>query len=134
MSTTPQPDFRAIMPFIRLGMLLTVVAAGGFLWYGIGVADNPLDFDRQTLNLVFLFAFTVAAFVVMRVRRQLEGDLVMHKKNLLILLAWSVAEGVALLGVVLMLTGDASFFVAGLIVLLMTFGVLPIPATAEEER
>ena len=115
-------------------MLVTVAGAGGLLWYVVGVADGSTDFSRQALNLVFLFAFTVAAFVVMRVRRQLETDLEIHKKCLLILLAWSVAEGVALLGVALMFTGDASFFVAGLMVLLMTFGVLPIPATAEEER
>lgn len=122
------------MPFIRIGMLVTVAATGGFLWYVIGVSDGLLAFGRQTLNLVFLAAFTVVALVVMRVRRQLETDLDLHKKCLLIMLAWTVAEGVALLGVVLLLTGDTSFFVAGLIVLLMTFGVLPIPARPEEER
>ncbi len=115
-------------------MLLTVAAAAGVIWYVLDGQNAPLDLDRQTLNLVFLFAFTAVALVVMRVRRQIASDLVMHKKCLLILLAWSAAEGVALLGAAFLLTGDTSFFVAGLIVLLMTFGVLPIPTTPQEER
>ncbi len=132
--SSQHPDLLNVLPLIRLGMLISVAVIAGLLWYVVGGVEGQFSVDRQVLNLVFLGVFTLVALVVMRVRRQLEADIALYKKCLLVLFAWSAAEGVALLGAVLLLTGDASFFIAGLIVLLMTFGVVSIPTASEQER
>ena len=122
-----------LLPIIRVAMIFTVLIAGGLVWYLFGGNGNvvegmPLEADaRQYINIFFLALIGVVALVVMFVRRKLEEDLAKQQKFAFVLAGWAAAEGIALLGAVFNMWGDTTFFIAGLMILLMTFMVVPIP-------
>ena len=133
-----QSPLSKLLPVIRIAMFITVLLAGAGIWYlfnnnPAGAEGVVLEADvRQYINLLFLALIAVVALVIMFVRRKLEGNLPVQKKFTLVLIAWATAEGMGLLGAVFNMWGDATFFIAGLMVMLMTFMVIPIPRDDEE--
>ncbi len=129
-----QPALLKLLPLLRLAMIMTVLVTGGIIWYLFGDESTGADGTemgadvRQHFNLYFLVLISIAALVVMFVRRKLEQEADVQKKFAYVLVAWATAEGVALLGAIFNIWGDATFFIAGLMVLLMTFMAVPIPS------
>ena len=133
MNAEQSPLFK-LLPIVRITMIFTVFMAGGIVWYLFGSNGNvtervTLEADaRQYINIFFLALIGVVALVVMFVRRKLEQDLATPQKFAFVLAAWATAEGVALLGATFNMWGDTTFFIAGVMILLMTFMVVPIPS------
>lgn len=112
-------------------MLVTVLLIGGILWVMIGSSAEQMISDelRGPMNILFLVLIAGIALIVMFVRRQIEKEESLLRKSIFALLAWASGEGLAILGAVLMIWGDPSFFYTGLIVLLMVMFVVPIPSS-----
>lgn len=149
--TSPSSGLLKILPLIRIAMITSVVSAGAVIWYLTSESADPAIFDADGLgagdsgggdsgssdsnvtqlpnfNLYFLGLISVVAMVVMFVRRKLQEDLDMQRRCAFVLIAWSSAEGIGLLGAALTFFGDATFFIAGLMIMLMTFTVVQIPS------
>lgn len=144
--TSPSAGLLKILPLIRIAMITSVVSAGAVIWYLTSESADPAIFDTDGLgaddsgdsdsnvtqlpnfNLYFLGLISVVAMVVMFVRRKLQEDLDMQRRCAFVLIAWSSAEGIGLLGAALTFFGDATFFIAGLMIMLMTFAVVQIPS------
>lgn len=125
------PEIYKYLPIFRIAMLVTVLLIGGILWVMIGSSAEQMISDelRGPMNILFLVLIAGIALIVMFVRRQIEKEESLLRKSIFALLAWASGEGLAILGAVLMIWGDPSFFYTGLIVLLMVMFVVPIPSS-----
>ncbi len=135
MNTEISP-LQKFLPIVRIAMLLTVLMAGGMIWM-LRTTNSELapfiEGEGNYMNLIFLGLICMVALVVMFVRSKLESSIEMQKKCAFVLMAWAFAEGIALLGAVYNIWGDATYFGAGLMILLMTFMVVPVPASKDRD-
>ena len=132
--SAPVSPIQKFLPVVRFAMLVTVLLTGGIVWF-LRTATPEMDAFADEANgymrLFFLGFICAIALVVMFVRRKLQEPIALQKKCAFVLMAWAFAEGIALLGAVYNIWGDPTFFGAGLMVLLMTFMVVPVPQAEE---
>ena len=111
-------------------MIATVLVAGGVIWFLFSDTMEAIDPDaefQRYINLIFLFAISTVALIVMFVRRKIESSDSIAQQCGLVLVGWAAAEGLGLMGAIFTVWGDATPYIAGLIVLAMTMFVIRIP-------
>ena len=121
------------LPLIRMIMLTSLLFIGAAMFMFQMQSGGTLTLDRfdpavvQILNLCFLVFIFVTGIIVLVVRSRLEGNLAAPKRAALVLIAWAAGEGVAMFGVVMILFGMTTYFIAGMITFGMVLVVVPVP-------
>ncbi|MDX1428914.1 MAG: hypothetical protein R3282_01450 [Rhodothermales bacterium] len=126
-----QPGTRsASLPIIRVMLLAGVVIFGAIAIYlAKSGAVTPMgEGTVQALRLAFvvvLGSVGIALFFFRRKRLALPDD---QDPALLNNLGWALGESVALFGgVLLILSGDMTYFLVGFVMMLVSFVFFPIP-------
>lgn len=120
-----------MLRIIRVVLLVGVLAFGAAVWLIHGSGESaPVDAAAAwTLRVAFLVLLVVdfPAILALRLFQSRAADF--QRKALFAVVAWAVAEGLALLGgVVYLLTARPTFYAFGTLVLLAAFLIVPVPA------
>ena len=128
------PPTPAHLQIIRLAMLLGGLFFGGIVWYLIREgALQPTPDEELALLLRYLFYGLLVAVLVglVALRRLADRPESAGKRGTLLLAGYGIAEGLMLFGVVyLLLTGNATLFLGGLAIFLLSFLILPLEPPA----
>lgn len=126
-----RPLTRPMLRLIRFVLLAGVLSFGAAVWLIHGSGQRaPVDAAAAwTLRVAFLVLLVVdfPAIVGLRLFQSRAADF--QRKALFAVLAWAVAEGLALLGgVIYLLTARSTLYAVGTLVLLAAFVIVPVPA------
>jgi FtsH-binding integral membrane protein len=121
----------SVLRLIRLALAGGLVITGAAFWFvASGGTVAPMGEEAlRAMNLVFLALLATAIAALLLLQRAWRAAPTQERRGTLTLVAWSVAEGIALFGAVLMLLGGGPLrFLAGLLlfgVALLLFPVAP---------
>ncbi len=133
----PENHLLRLLPILKKSMIFTVLFAGGIVWYLFSQQALAVEIDAESksyINMVFLAMIAGVALVVMFARKKIENARSISSQCGYTLVAWAAAEGIALMGTVFISWGDATYFIAGILVLIMTFFVVPTPRAEDLTR
>lgn len=130
METNEQAGAKAALPIIRVVMLAGVVLFGAVAIYlskSGTIATLGIE-TIETLRLAFIVVLggvAAAMFVFRRKRAQMPPD---QDPTALNIVGWALGESVAFFGgVLLILSGDMTYFLVGFVMMLVSFVFFPIP-------
>ncbi len=130
MTDRPTPYGVAALPIIRVALLGGVVVLGAVALYLTKSGGfQPLD-DQiiSILRLVFVLLLGSAAVVMFLVRKRRAALSRDEDPTSMIITGWALGEGIALFGgVLLLLSGEMTYFLAGFVMILVSFVFFPIP-------
>jgi hypothetical protein len=126
--TLPRPAATQLL-VIRTALLGGLLLFGAITWYMAGRGSTPMATPEQTRLYGFIFvalaASAVVGMIVMRTRLEKAAD----AKQLmsLYIIGYALAEGAALFGgVVWFIGGPREWYIAGLIVVVAGYQILPV--------
>ncbi len=130
METNEQRGARAALPIIRVVMLAGVVLFGAVAIYlSKSGAISALGHEKiAVLRIAFIVVLGcvgLAMFAFRRKRMQMSSD---QDPTAMNIVGWALGESVALFGgVLLILSGDITYFLVGFVMMLVAFVFFPIP-------
>ena len=129
--TTPQEQQARALPLIRIAYLGGVLLFGAVSYYmhhGGGAVAAPGAEQRELLRYVG-YAIWGGGIAGMLVLRSVFGRAIeMGRKAGLVLIGWALGEMVGLYGAVMyFITGEWQLYIAGVVVMLLSFSLFPVP-------
>lgn len=122
----------ARLSLVRMAMLGGVLMFGGISWYvhhagGAPVAP-PGEAQQDMLRWIGYAAWGVALTALGVLRTVFSRTTDPAKLATVAIIGWALGESVALYGaVILFLSGDGQMYITGLIAMLITFSLFPLP-------
>jgi hypothetical protein len=130
----PMPTNTQITPLalIRLGMAAGVLLFGVVVWIVHQQAKwTPASSLPAAIRIVQVALAVSAVFAAVFIRGRVAAESDLAKRNSLLITGWAVGEGSALLGgVIFFLTPEWQWYALGLLAMLASFRLLPIPRVA----
>lgn len=113
---------------IRIALFVSALSIGAVAWFlNRNGAFEGAPESFQILRTVFTVVFVTAAAALIFIRRRRLATKSAQQAAMLNIAGWGLAEGVALFGaIVLMVTGSLIPFAFGLLMMVVTFTMLPI--------
>ncbi len=133
METNEQAGAKAALPIIRVVMLAGVVLFGAVAIYlsKSGTIAALGSETIETLRLAFVVVLgcvAAAMFVFRRKRMQMPAE---QDPTAINIVGWALGESVAFFGgVLLILSGDMTYFLVGFVMMLVSFVFFPLPRDA----
>lgn len=124
------------LKIIRAALLMGILIFGGVIWYLHLLGPRPplADDTRSMLSIVFLVLFVTDVAMISVIRLLQSRTLEYQQKAMLAIVAWALAEGLALFGgVIYLLTAQRLSYLIGTAVLILSFLLVPAPAPPREE-
>jgi hypothetical protein len=117
---------------LRLGMVASVLLFGAVAWIVHQQARwTPAAGLPAAIRFVQVALAVSAVFAALVIRGRVAAETDPVKRNSLLLTGWAVGEGSALLGgVIFLLTPEWQWYALGLLAMLASFRLLPIPRAA----
>ena len=126
----------SVLKLIRMAMLGGMLMICGVFGYLVEYENFSLEFEvpvPAVMNGLFLMASLVALTVIVMTRNKREEATRLKNEGFLVFRGWVVAEGVAFLGAVIyLITSSGLLFLAGFLVLVMAFLLLPVPESMDQ--
>jgi p-aminobenzoyl-glutamate transporter AbgT len=130
-SANQSPPPASTLAIIRIALLMGVLIFGA-VTYSLQRGADWRAFEPDalaTLRLFVLSAWAAAALVLIILRVRL-GGLTQSAGRSMLIVAWAIGEGAALVGgVYYFLSGESQWFVIGLFLMLTSFILFPIRRT-----
>jgi hypothetical protein len=126
--TLPRADALRLT-LIRSAMLLGLLTFGGATWFQHRNGHpTPIPAEQaRTFSYVFAGLALMAVAALFMLRKRLERAIEMKQQLTLYIAGYGIAEGAALFGgATWFVGGDGNLFVAGLILMVVAFQILPI--------
>ena len=127
---TPTTDAKPRLGLARISLLGGALLFGGMVYYvqsQDGAKPTPTADVVRQLRYVGYGVWIVAVAGILFVKIRL-GETIERGSPNLSLIGWALAEATALFGgVYYFATGDYSLWVAGILVMVVSFGLFPVP-------
>jgi hypothetical protein len=119
------------LPLLRLGMAAGVLLFGAVAWFFHQQARWTPTSLPAAIRFVQVALAVSAVFAAVTIRGRVAAEADPAKRSSLLLTGWAVGEGSALLGgVIFFLTPEWQWYALGLLAMLASFRLLPIPRAA----
>ena len=124
------PAPRQVLNLVRMALLSGVLVFGAVA-YGVrkvGTMPPMEQMAAASLRTIGVIVWTVSLIALVGLRVRFRETVERSRDTRLPLVAWAIGEAPAMFGgAFLLLTGDTMVFTAGLLALLLSFALFPVP-------